>query len=180
MEPSATTLLAPWSAFYVILGSGGAALTGLQFVAMAIAAEAAIGSEATQRAFATPTVVHFCYVLLVSALLSAPWPSLSALAVTLGVCAVAGVLYALTVLRHARRQTEYEPVLEDWIWHAALPLIGYGMLVAGALELRADPSLSLFVVAAASLLLLFVGIHNSWDGVTFIVLSRKRVAGKAE
>ena len=59
METTATSLLVPWGNFYVILGSAVAALTGLQFIAIAIAAEARVGSEATQRAFATPTIVHF-------------------------------------------------------------------------------------------------------------------------
>ena len=31
---------------------------------------------------------------------------------------------------------------------------------------------SLFVIAAATLLLVFIGIHNAWDTVTYITLSR--------
>jgi hypothetical protein len=173
MDPTATSLLAPWNGFYVIIGTAAAALTGLQFVAMVLAAEVALGTEATTRAFATPTIVHFCSVLLFSALLNAPWPTLSALAVAIGIWAVVGVLYGLSVLSNARSQTDYVPVLEDWIWHAALPLLAYGTLVAGAAELRSFPTAALFAVAGASLLLLFVGIHNSWDSVTFIAMRRK-------
>ncbi len=65
---------AAWESFYVILGSSAAALTGLQFVVMVLGAEInAPATVHTTRAFGTPTIVHFCAVLLNSAILSAPW-----------------------------------------------------------------------------------------------------------
>jgi hypothetical protein len=36
--------------------------------------------------------------------------------------------------------------------------------------LRDRPTTSLFGIGAATLLLLFIGIHNAWDTVTYIVL----------
>jgi hypothetical protein len=30
----------------------------------------------------------------------------------------------------------------------------------------------LFIIAAASVLLLFIGIHNAWDTVTYIVIEQ--------
>jgi hypothetical protein len=174
MEPTATSLLAPWGNFYVILGSAAAALTGLQFIAIAIAAEARVGTEDTQRAFATPTIVHFGSVVLFSAVMSAPWPGLSGLSTVVGVFAFAGVAYVLTVVGHTRRQKDYEPVLEDWVWHAVFPVTGYGALVAGAVSLRIAPSSSLFALGGATILLLFVGIHNSWDAVTYLALRGRR------
>ena len=141
--------------------------------APALAVPAAMGTEGTTRAFATPTIVHFGSVLLFSAMLSAPWRSLTGPAVAIGACALAGVVYAVRVVTHARRQSDYVPVLEDWIWHCVLPIVGYGTLVVSAVDLRGDPSSILFVVAASLLLLLFVGIHNSWDAVTYIALRRR-------
>src|ERR1700687_509169 len=65
--------LAAWESFYVILGSSAAALTGLQFVVIALGAEKkTVGGEATWSAFATPTIVHFCAVLLIAAIVSTP------------------------------------------------------------------------------------------------------------
>lgn len=176
MEPTAQSLLSPWNSFYVIAGSAAAALTGLQFVVIVLSAEVEVGSEGTTRAFGTPTIVHFCAVLLVSAMLSAPWPSLLSTALALGACAFTGFVYTLGVVGHARRQSEYVPVLEDWIWHVTLPLVAYAALVGAAIALRIDPALSLFAVGAASLLLLFVGIHNAWDSVTYIALRRRKKA----
>jgi len=66
------SLFAAWESFYVIVGSSAAALTGLQFVVMVLGAEiSAVGTVHTTRAFGTPTVVHFCAVLLNAAILSA-------------------------------------------------------------------------------------------------------------
>lgn len=177
MEDAATTLsvLREWETFYVIVGSSGAALTGLQFVVMALVAES--GRRSTGReisAFGTPTVIHFCAVLLASAILSAPWHSLSSVASALGACGLAGVLYGVIVIRQARRQTGYKPVFEDWLWHTMLPLIAYALiLIAAGFLTRYSPRL-LFLVALAVLLLLFVGIHNSWDAITYFAISASK------
>lgn len=161
-----------WESFYVIVGSSSAALTGLMFVVIALVAESSTSARQID-AFGTPTVVHFGTALLVSAIMSAPWPGVLGARLALGVCGVAGVIYALIVLRRARRQTDYQPVFEDWLFHNALPLIAYSSLVAAAVQLS-ERSAPLFVIGGATLLLLFVGIHNSWDTVTYIVLTRKQ------
>jgi hypothetical protein len=171
-DEAAISPLARWENFYVIVGSSAGALTGLQFVVIALIANAqAARSMLEIRAFGTPTVVHFCASLLISAIASAPWGTLSGPGLAFGVCGVAGVIYVCTVIRHARRQTGYEPDAADWMWYAGFPLLGYLLLaIAGAL-LTARPAASLFMIAATALLLLFVGIHNSWDTVTYITIS---------
>jgi hypothetical protein len=177
MEEAARSPLIAWESFYVIVGSSGAALTGLQFVVMALVAEGSKLSITRERgtgaspeiaAFGTPNVIHFCAVLLVSAILSAPWHGLSGASFSLGACGVAGLGYGVLVVRRARRQTAYRPVFEDWLWHAVLPLIAYALLLIAAIVLRSDPQRVLFVIGAMALLLLFVGIHNAWDTVTYI------------
>jgi hypothetical protein len=163
--------LAGWASFYLITGSAAAALTGLQFVVMALITETTASRDInTIDAFSSPTIVHFCFVLLVSAMLNAPWQELSSVALALGVSGVAGAGYALLVTRRARRQKSYRPVLEDWIWHSALPLSAYvAILIAGAASLRHVAG-ALFTTAAAVMLLMFVGIHNAWDSVTYITV----------
>jgi len=59
-------------------------------------------------------------------------------------------------------------VLEDWLWHVSFPLVGYVALLVAALLLWRDPAPCLLVIAATALLLLFIGIHNAWDAVTYI------------
>src|SRR6266550_2382712 len=119
-----STPFSAWENFYVIIGSSAAALTGLQFVVVVLGAEArSIGPEV--GAFGTPTVVHFCAVLLMSAILSV-------------------------------------------LWHCAFPLIAYVTLLVAALALERDPPMCLLWIGATALLLLFIGIHNAWDAVTYI------------
>ena len=70
-----------------------------------------------------------------------------------------------------RRQDDYLPVLEDWAWHVVFPLASYVALVVAAPILSRNPAETLFGVGAAMVLLLFIGIHNAWDNVTYIVLN---------
>lgn len=165
---------AAWESFYVIIGSSAAALTGLQFVVIALGAEARSVASPEIGAFGTPTIVHFCAVLLSSAILSMPWRAVSSAGLALGACGVAGIGYMAIVIRRARRQQRYAPVLEDWLWHCAFPLIAYAALLVAALGLGRDPTRCLFVIAAAALLLLFIGIHNAWDAVTYVALEQPR------
>ena len=159
-----------WANFYVIVGSSAGALTGLQFVVMALISEARPEtSDEAINAFGTPTVLYFCDVLLISAILSAPWPNLFYPAVALVLAGATGVGYGIIVLKRALLQTAYTPVFEDWLWFTALPLAANVSVVGGAGILMSRTMGGLFAVAAGSLLLLFVGIHNAWDSVTFIV-----------
>src|ERR1700674_1385374 len=102
--------LSPWENFYIIVGSSAGALTGLQFVVMALVAETESVSDTGEvDAFGTPTIVHFCVVLLVSAILSMPWPEISQAAIVVGICGAFGVVYSLIVIRRARRTKNYKP-----------------------------------------------------------------------
>ena len=175
MEEAARSPLIAWESFYVIVGSSGAALTGLQFVVIALIAESRRRSTSREiAAFGTPTIVHFCAVLLVSAILSAPWQALSSVSLALGACGLAGVVYSLIVVERARRQTGYRPVFEDWLWFAVLPLIAYSFLLISATLLRSYPERVLFLLGAVALTLLFIGIHNAWDTVTYIAVERSQ------
>jgi hypothetical protein len=164
--------LTAWDNFYVIVGSSAGALTGLQFVVITLLA-AARGVQRSTRtidAFATPTIVHFCGVLLVSAILSAPWGQLASAAIALGCVGVTGIVYTAIVIKRTRAQTVYTPVLEDWIWYAALPLLAYAALLIGSIFLGPGhhTTPSLFAIASITLLILFIGIHNAWDTVVYI------------
>jgi hypothetical protein len=66
-------------------------------------------------------------------------------------------------------------VLEDWVFHSILPFVAYGALLVAAAVMVRDSTDSLFCIAAVALLLLFVGIHNAWDTVTYLVTTRPGV-----
>jgi hypothetical protein len=164
--------LSTWDNFYVIMGSAGASLTGLVFVVVTlIASTSARRAGDAFAAFTTPTVVHFCAALGVAAIVCAPWQALWQPGLLLGLTGLSGLLYVLIVIRRARRQTDYMPVLEDVLWHMVLPLVCYSALLIAALVLAGNPTPALFLVGAATVLLVFIGIHNAWDNVTFLVLN---------
>lgn len=167
------TALKEWESFYVIVGSSAGALIGLQFVVMTLIAEKPVApTEALGKAVATPTIVHFGAVLLLSSVISAPWRGL-AVATVWGLLGLCGAIYVGIVARRVRAQTEYKPVLEDWLFHVLLPLLAYAILAASAFVAQSDLDEALFGAAAAALLLLFDGIHNAWDSVTYHVFAGK-------
>ncbi|HEX4682627.1 MAG TPA: hypothetical protein VH277_07970 [Gemmatimonadaceae bacterium] len=177
MMVAAHPALAGWENFYVIVGSSAAALIGLQFVVIAIVKDTRTRtSTGTLSAFATPTVVHLGGALVISAVMSAPWPTLAATARALTICGFIALGYAATVVVHAVRQTIYRPVMEDWLWHIALPSVVYLALTVAAIVLAHAPATSLFVIAGAALGLLLIAIHNAWDTVTFLVLAGREGA----
>jgi hypothetical protein len=166
-------VLAPWESFYVIVGSSGAALTGLQFVVMALIADSdRKGGPEVIEAFGTPTVVHFCAVLGVAGVLSAPWDGVGGPSILLALAGLVGLVYAGIITARARRQTDYSPVWEDWLWHSIIPAIAYALVAIGAVGLWVHARNGLFMIAAASMLLLFTGIHNAWDSVAYITVQR--------
>ncbi len=167
--------LSGWENFYVIVGSSAGALIGLQFVVITlIAASPIVGDlERASSAFATPTIVHFGAVLLLSAVISAPWHGVAAVAILWGVLGLGGVIYVLIVARRMRVQTAYSPQFEDRLFHVLLPLAAYATLVGSAYAARSNVGGALFGVGAAALLLLFIGIHNAWDAVTYHVFVKR-------
>jgi hypothetical protein len=171
-----------WENFYVIVGSSAGALIGLQFVVMTLIAGRPTdrGEAQAGDAFATPSVVHFGVVLLLSAGISAPWDGIGAVAVLWGLVGFSGIVYAVVVARRMRAQTAYRPVFEDWLFHALLPFAAYAMLVGSAFAAHSHARPALFIVGAAALLLLFVGIHNAWDTVMHLVFVEKRGKREAE
>ena len=174
--------LRAWETFYVIVGSSAGALTGLQFVVPTIIAEAGLvrGRKEAIAAFGSPNIVHFCAALLLASILSAPWHSMLRAGVAVSGCGVLGVVYSALVLRRTLRQRTYRPVLEDRVWHTILPTLAYSTLFVTGAVLERNSASTLFVIGAALLLLVFIGIHNAWDTLTFVTLQRGESAQSTE
>ena len=181
METSAHTILSQWETFFFLIGSSGAALTGLMFVVITLAADSSLPrTPDTVNAFASPNVIHFVAVFFLSAVLTAPWQRLRDPAHVVGAGALAGIVYVLIVLRRMLRQSGagYKPVLEDWVWHVFLPMIAYAMLFVGAAGLSHDQRWAFFLIGVVLMLLLSIGIHNAWDTVTYMVMNRNEESNK--
>ena len=163
-------MVAHWQNFYVVTGSSAGALTGLQFVVITLVAQARAGDDVRNiHAFGTPTVIHFCTALLLSALMTAPWESVAALGGVLAGCGVAGIAYAIRVFWHARRAA-YRPDRADWFWYLILPPIAHLILLGSALLIWWAMPWSLVLVAVDVLIFLSLGVHNSWDTVTYLII----------
>jgi hypothetical protein len=171
MPDSAPSFLSAWSNFYVMTGSAAAALTGLMFVVITL-----VTGERTQTTrdglatFSTPTVLHFGAVLLISAILCAPWHSLPHVAVLMGLSGLIGLGYAARIAFRASKLSSYKPDLEDWICYTVLPLLAYATILGAGIGLSTAPANALFALAGAVILLIFTGIHNAWDVVTFVTI----------
>lgn len=176
------TVLDGWENFYVIVGSSAGALIGLQFVVLTLIAERPpLRAAEAGAAFATPTIIHFGVVLLLSAIVSVPWHEIGIVSVVWGLVGFCGIIYTVVVARRLRVQTTYQPVFEDWLFHVLLPLAAYAMAAASAFMAQSLARPATFVIGAAALLLLFIGIHNAWDAVTYHVLvSRGKQRGIAQ
>jgi hypothetical protein len=168
-------ILTSWQNFYNIIGSASATLTGLLFVATTLIAGIEQKNAVTNAglsAFTTPTFVHFCAVLLLTAIFSAPWPTVMSVSLVLGFSGLGGVIYLIIVIRLMRRVPDYHTPIKDWLWYLAFPLFAYVFLISMAIALPANPGLVLYFINATMIALLFIGIHNAWDLVTYLAVER--------
>jgi len=95
------------------------------------------------------------------------------LSVGFAVAGLVGLIYGGAIAANMRRQRSgYVPVHEDWIWNVVLPALVYGGLLFMALLVWRKPLPALYGVAAASLLLLFIGIRNAWDLAVWMTVDR--------
>jgi len=167
--------LTEWQNFYVIVGSAAGALTGLQFVVMALIADMPVMEQETNAitAFSTPSVVNFGVVLLLSAVLAMPWHSVRPISIIWGIAGIVGAVYTAITGWRFNQQRAYTPVFEDYFYRVIMPIIGYAALIAAAFMAMTHERAALFQVAAVALLLLFVGIHDAWDNATYLVFYKR-------
>ena len=176
------TPFSAWANFYTIAGSSAAALTGLMFVVITLVA----GQERTQKTvrdgvetFSSPTVIHFCAALLIAVVLAAPWHEVVYPGVFLGVVGAYGGYCAFRVVLQMNRMWGAVSMAEfdDWFWYAIVPLLAYVGVIAGSMMLFGPQTQALFVLAGCTILLIFVGLRNAWDTVTFIAISSSAKKG---
>ncbi len=170
MEPP-SSIFSAWAVFYTLTGSSAAALTGLTFVVITLMqdTERRPLTDGIARVSAA-TVVHFTAALMLSGILCAPWPSLIVPRTLLALAGTAGVSYQGRLLISAMLTTAYKPDVEDWIWYTFLPMFAYAVILSGTIVLDAVPSVAVYGPAAGVALLILIGIHNSWDIVTYITI----------
>ena len=159
-----------WANFYLLISAASAALIGLLFVVITLAAERTVqDGRAKIRMYLTPTVLYFATVLLLAALLT--FPNHTRFTASLCIClvGVAGLVYSVSFLVGRRHKKNYYG-LQDRIVYAMLPSAAYGLHVFGGVWLLQAPQRGLTLVAAGMLSLLALGIRNSWAIAVDVVL----------
>jgi hypothetical protein len=152
-----------WHEFYLLVGTAGATLVALLFVAISVGAGFLTEKRAAAtRTFISPVVVHFTAVFFIAAVGLVPAHRSALFASLIGVCAAIGgavsVFTVVQLLRH--RWTRY---VQDHLAYGLLPAICYVALLVAAVMIWAENEAALDVLAGALLLLLIVNIRNAWD-----------------
>ena len=155
--------LKEWHDFYVLVGTAGATLLALLFVAVSLGA----GFLTEERRFATrtfwsPIVVHFTSVFFLSAVALCPWHQAEFFAVLIGITALIGAITSTYITAQVVR-TDLTNYIEDYFAYGLLPGLGYLALLAAAVSIYVDNDRGLDALAGALLLLAIVNIRNAWD-----------------
>jgi len=163
--------LTDWNNFYIMVGSASGALIGLQFVVITLIAqkpELRAAGE-TAAAFLSPSILQFGSALFISAVFLAPWYSDRIPAGLVCVAGICGIVYTGIVALRMRRQTFYLPNTGDWVFHIVLPTAAFAVLAVALVAMPVYPRETFFGIGAAALLLLFIGIRNAWDNISYMV-----------
>jgi len=156
-----------------MMGSSAAALTGLMFVVITLVTDAIRNRPRPQdglSTFSTPTVYHFCAALLISGIQLAPWHSLWVPGIAIALLGLVGTVYIGRIAMRTWGLTSYRADLDDWFFYAVLPSVAYLAILISGLLLPHLTRIVLFVLAGATFLLVFIGIRNAWDVVTYLAI----------
>jgi modulator of FtsH protease len=157
-----------WHDFYVMVGGGSAALTGLLFVIVSLGPHVVAGREKEGvRAFISPVAAHFTFVLVISALLLAPGIPMPILGAALVAGGLGGTVFTVWSGAHRRWRASTLPFL-DWIWFAALPHACFATMLLSGAAIAMGHVEGLYGIAFTSMLLIVTGIRNAWDLVLWV------------
>jgi hypothetical protein len=152
-----------WHDFYILVGTAGATLVALLFVALSLGTGFLNDKRAAAtRAFYSPVVVHFSAVFFLAAIALVPSHRTVFFAAMIGACAAVGLGVSLFVTIQLLRHdwTNYK---QDHLAYALLPTIAYVALLIAAAMIWSENDIALDVLAGSLLLLLIVNIRNAWD-----------------
>lgn len=173
----AVETLKQWHDFYLLVGTAGATLLALQFVAVSLGAGFLSDERhGASRTFMSPVVLHFSSVFFLSALALFPWHHGHVFAALVGATAVIGAVVSSWITIQVVR-TDMTNYVEDYLAYGLLPSLGYLALLAAAVSIYLEKDFGLAALAGALLLLAIVSIRNAWD-LTLTFVRRRRLPDK--
>jgi hypothetical protein len=158
----ASSALKEWHDFYLLVGTAGATLLGLLFVAVSLGAGLTEPRRSATRTFMSPVVVHFSSVFFLAAVALFPSHQARFFATLIGATALTGAIISTYITIQVVRgdMTNY---IEDYLAYGLLPGLGYLALLAAAVSIYLEKNFGLDALAGALLLLTIVNIRNAWD-----------------
>jgi modulator of FtsH protease len=157
-----------WHDFYVVVGGGSAALTGLLFVIVSLGPHVVAGRRRDGvRAFISPVAAHFTYVFVISGLMLVPELPMPFLGVVLAAGGLGGIVFTAWTRAHQRWRAGNLPAL-DWVWFVALPYACFAMMLLSGAAIAMNHDLGLYAIGSTTLLFIVTGIRNAWDLVLWV------------
>ena len=154
-----------WHEFYILLGTAGATLLALLFVAVSLGS----GYLSTRRrhlqgtrTFMSPVVIHFTSVFFLSAVCLVPSHGPVFFAILIAATAVIGAAVSIVITIWVVR-TDLTRYLPDYFAYGLLPVGAYAALLIASIMIYLGQDYALEVLAGGLLLLAIVNIRNAWD-----------------
>ena len=164
-----------WHEFYLLLGTAGATLLALLFVAVSLGTGFLSNKDQRgTRTFMSPVVIHFTSVFFLSAVCLVPSHGPVFFAILIGATAVVGAIVSIVVSVWVMR-TEMTQYLPDYFAYGLLPVGAYLALLLASIMIYHEQDYALEVLAGGLLCLAVVNIRNAWDLTLSMV---RRHAGK--
>jgi hypothetical protein len=155
--------LHPWHEFYILLGTAGATLLALLFVAVSLGAGYLTSrNQQGTRVFMSPVVIHFTSVFFLSAVCLVPSHGPVFFSVLIGATAVMGIVVSIVISVWVVR-TDMTRYVQDYFAYGLLPALAYLALLAAAVMIYRAQAYALEALAAGLLLLAIINIRNAWD-----------------
>ena len=163
-----------WHDFFVLVGTAGATLLALLFVAVSLGTGFLSDRDAgATRAFFSPVVIHFTAVFFIAAVALIPSHRPGFFAAVIGMTAIVGGVVSLfaTAQLLSHDWTKYK---QDHLAYGLLPTLAYVALLAAAAMIWQENEYALDVLAGGLLLLLVVNVRNAWDLTLSMVRAHKK------
>ena len=152
-----------WHEFYILLGTAGATLLALLFVAVSLGTGyLSSADQQGTRTFMSPVVIHFTSVFFLSAVCLVPSHGPIFFATLIGTTAVLGVAVSIVITVWVLR-TELTQYLPDYLAYGLLPVGAYLAMLAASIMIYGGHAYAFEVLASGMLLLAIVNIRNAWD-----------------
>jgi hypothetical protein len=159
----AAETLKEWHDFYVLVGTAGATLLGLLFIAVSLGVGFLTEErQSATRMFISPVVVHFTSVFFLSAIALFPSHQATFFAALIGGTASIGAVVSTYITIQVVR-TDMTNYVEDYLAYGLLPGLSYLALLVAAVSIYLEKDFGLNALAGALLLLAIVNIRNAWD-----------------